>query len=325
MTNQINDVTAELGRRSIARFAGLSTFMRRPYKPELDGAEIALVGLPFEFQSGRGSAKLGPAQIREMSGLIRQLSFHGVAPFELCDVVDAGNAPVNPMDPKLSIELAAEFVASIAATGAAVVAAGGDHGVTYSAIKGLVGDNGPIALIHLDAHPDAYDDPFGGDYIHHGNAVRAAIEHGYVDATKTISLGIHGTRFIHEDRSWHKDHGMTLLTIEDIDRIGVDGTLTEVRRVVGDSPVYVTFDIDVLDVPYAFGTGAPEPDGLSMKQALALVRGIQGLDVIGGDVMEVSPPFDPSGQTALNAANIMFEILCATALAYAKKRDAAAE
>jgi len=317
-----NDIS-QMGQDAIARYAGMSTFMRRPYKPELDGAEIALVGLPYEFQTGRGSAKLGPTQIREMSGLIRQHSFHGIAPFELCKVVDAGNSPVNPMDPKKSIEMAAEFVAGIAATGAAVVSAGGDHGVTFSAIKGLVGDREPIGLIHLDAHPDTYDDPYGGDFIHHGNAIRASIEHGFVDASRAISLGIHGTRFILEDRDWHRDHGMSLLTIEDIDRIGIDGTLERVRQVVGDGPVYVTFDIDALDTPYAIGTGAPEPDGLSMKQALALVRGFQGLDIIGGDVMEVAPPFDPSGITALSAANLMFEILCATAVAYAKRRDGA--
>jgi guanidinopropionase len=322
MSQDLTADTVSLGKQALERYTGMSTFMRMPFKPDLADVEIALVGLPFEFQSGRGSAKLGPTQIREMSGLIRQYSFHGIGPSELCNIADAGNSPVHPMDPKKGMEMAAEFIASIAERGIAVVSAGGDHGVTYAAIKGIVRDRSPIGLIHLDAHPDAYDDIYGGDYIHHGNAVRAAIEHGYVDAERTISLGIHGTRFLRSDRSWHAEHGMTLLTVEDIDRIGIEETLAEVRRVVGQGPVYVTFDIDVLDTPFAIGTGAPEPGGLSMKQALALVRGFQGLDVIGGDVMEVSPPFDASGQTALNGANIMFEILCATALAYANKRDA---
>lgn len=311
---------SEVGQQAQGRFSGVSTFMRAPYIPEGEGVEIALVGLPYDFQSGRGSARLGPSQIREMSGLIRQLSFDLVAPFELCRVADVGNAVLNPMDPRTSIDMAADFVANLASKGAAVVSAGGDHGVTYSAIKGLVGDRGPISLVHFDAHPDTYDDPYGG-YIHHGNAIRASIEAGLVDPARTISVGIHGTRFITTDRDWHRDHGLSLLTVDDVADLGIAGTVAAIRRVVGDGPTYISFDIDAMDTAYAVGTGAPEPGGLTMREALGILRGMHGLDIIGGDVMEVAPPFDPSGHTALCAANIMFEILCGTALAYARKRD----
>lgn len=314
---------SEVGQQAQGRFSGVATFMRAPYAPDGDDVEIALVGLPYDFQSGRGSARMGPSQIREMSGLIRQLSFDLVAPFELCRVADVGNAVLNPMDPRQSIDLATDFVANLAAKGAAVVSAGGDHGVTYSAIKGLIqggSTQGPISLIHFDAHPDTYDDPYGG-YIHHGNAIRASIEAGLVDPARTISVGIHGTRFITTDRDWHRDHGLSLLTIDDVARLGIEGTVAEIRRVVGDGPTYVSFDIDAMDTAYAVGTGAPEPGGLTMREALGILRGMHGLDLIGGDVMEVAPPFDPSGHTALCAANIMFEILCGTALAYARKRD----
>jgi guanidinopropionase len=311
---------SELGHLGQARFSGISTFMRASYVPDADGVEIALAGLPYDFQGGRGSARLGPAQIREMSGLIRPQSFNLVAPFEMCRVADVGNAVVNPMNPRESIDLATEFVAGLAAKGAAVVSAGGDHGVTYSAVKGLVQGKDPISLVHFDAHPDSYDDPYGG-YIHHGNAIRAAVEGGYVDPSRAVSVGIHGTRFFGSDRDWHRDHGMRLLTIDDVADLGVAETVAEIRRIVGDGPTYVTFDIDVLDTPYAVGTGAPEPGGLTMREALGILRGLHGLDIIGGDVMEVAPPFDPSGHTALCAANIMFEILCGTALAYAEKRD----
>lgn len=314
---------SEVGRQAQGRFSGVSTFMRAPYAPDGNDVEIALIGLPYDFQSGRGSARMGPAQIREMSGLIRPLSFDLIAPFELCRVADVGNAVLNPMDPRRSIDLATEFVANLAAKGAAVVSAGGDHGVTYSAIKGLVEGGrveGPIGLVHFDAHPDTYDDPFGG-YIHHGNAIRASIESGLVDPARTISVGIHGTRFITSDRDWHRDHGLSLLTVDDVADLGIEGTAAEIRRVVGDGPTYISFDIDAMDTAYAVGTGAPEPGGLTMREALGILRGMHGLDIIGGDVMEVAPPFDPSGHTALCAANLMFEILCGTALAYARKRD----
>lgn len=319
--SNVEEIAGEtVGEQSMGRFSGVSTFMRAPYNPNVDGVELALAGLPYDFQSGRGSARLGPNQIREMSGLIRHLSYGLVAPFELCRVADVGNAPLNPMDPRLSIELAAEFVAEIAAKGARLVSAGGDHGVTYSAIKGLVGGRGPISLIHFDAHPDTYDDPFGG-FIHHGNAIRTSIEAGFVDPTRTISVGLHGTRFIPTDRDYHRRNGLSLLTTNDVYDLGVEGTVAEIRKVVGDGPTYVSFDIDALDTAYAIGTGAPEPGGLMMRETLDILRGLHGLDIIGGDVMEVAPPFDPSGHTALCAANIMFEIVCATALAVAKERS----
>ncbi|WP_020113395.1 arginase family protein [Rhodococcus sp. 114MFTsu3.1] len=318
-SEQISKMGVDAG----ARFSGLATFMRAPYKPDGLDLDIALAGLPYDFQSGRGSAKQGPRQIRDMSGLIRRLSYGGVEPFELCRIADVGDAVLNPMDPRQSIERATEFVASLADRGATVVAAGGDHGATYPMLKGLV-RSGPVGLVHFDAHPDTYDDPYGG-YIHHGNAVRAAIEDNLVDPAHTITVGIHGTRFVKSDRNWHSDHGMGLLTVDDVADLGIAGTVAEIRRVLGDIPTYITFDVDALDTPFAIGTGAPEPGGLTMRESLGILRGLHGLDIIGGDVMEVAPPFDPSGHTALNAANLMFEIVCATALSISNKRAASAD
>ncbi|WP_257014855.1 agmatinase [Rhodococcus sp. ACPA1] len=317
MSEKPESTIGELGKQGMGRFTGVQTFMRAPYQPDLEGVDIALAGIPFDFQGGRGSAKQGPSQVRQMSGLIRRVSFDGVSPFDLCRVADIGDAVLNPMSPRVSQDLAAEFVGRVADRGGALVAVGGDHGTTYPILKGLV-RNGPVGLIHFDAHPDTYDDPYGG-YIHHGNAIRAAIEEGLVDPKRTISLGIRGTRFMSTDRDYHAQHGMRLLTINDVIELGITETVAEIRRVVGDGPTYITFDIDALDPPYAIGTGAPEPDGLSMREALAILRGLKGLDIIGGDVMEVAPPLDPSGHTALNAANIMFEIICAIALARVSK------
>ncbi|MFC9223795.1 arginase family protein [Streptomyces hygroscopicus] len=308
-----------VGDQAVSRFVGLSTFLHAPYQPDLQGIDIALAGIPYDFQSGRGSARLGPSQVREMSRLVRQITMGGVAPFELCRIADVGDSATNPMDPRKSVELATEFVTRIADTGATVVAVGGDHGATYPILKGLV-RNGPVGLIHFDAHPDTYDDPFGG-FVTHGNAIRLAIEDGIVDPTRTISLGIHGSRFIKTDRDYHADHGMRLVTIDEFTQLGVEGTLEEVRRVVGEGPTYITVDVDVLDTPFAMGTGSPEPGGFSMREILNLLRGMHGLDIIGGDVMEVAPPFDSDGQTALCAANIMHEIVAATALAIDRRRE----
>jgi len=321
MSAQIDGSTRSITEQALGRFSGLSTFLHAPFRPDAEGVDIALAGVPYDFQSGRGSAKLGPRQIREMSRLVRQMTFDGVAPFDLCSIADVGDAVLNPLDPRKSIEMATEFAARIADQGATMVSAGGDHGATYPILKGLV-RNGPIGLVHFDAHPDTYDDPFGG-FITHGNAIRAAIEDGIVDPARTISLGIHGTRFFDTDRDYHRDHGMSLVTIEDFTDLGVEGTLAEVRRVVGDGPTYISFDVDVLDTPYAIGTGSPEPGGFTMRETLDLLRGMHGLDIIGGDVMEVAPPFDPSGHTALNAANIMLEMVAATALSITRKRESA--
>lgn len=313
----------QVGEIALSRFLGVATFLHADYDPEPVDADIALVGIPYDFQSGRGSARMGPSQIREMSRLIRPLTFTGVGPFELCRVVDAGDSSVNPMNPHHSVELATEFVSRLAARGTTVVAAGGDHGATYMVIKGLAAlHDGPIGLIHFDAHPDTYDDPFG-PYVTHGNAVRLAIEEGYVDAASTVSVGIHGTRFARTDRDYHANAGMGLITIDDFTRLGTQGTIDRIREIVGDRPTYITVDVDVLDTAYALGTGAPEPGGFTMRELLDILRGLHGLHIIGGDVMEVAPPFDPQGHTALCAANIMMEILAATALSIDARREGA--
>lgn len=312
------------GQVATSRFVGLTTFMHADYDPDAKGADIALIGIPYDFQSGRGSARLGPSQVREMSRLIRPLTFTGVGPFELCRVVDAGDSNINPMDPRQSVEMATEFVSRLAAQGTTVVAAGGDHGATYMVIKGLAAlHDGPIGLIHFDAHPDTYEDTFG-PYVTHGNAVRLAIEEGYVDAASTVSVGIHGTRFSRTDRDYHAAAGMGLITMDDFVRLGVKGTVEKIRGIVGSRPTYITVDVDVLDTAYAMGTGAPEPGGFSMREILDVLRGLHGLNIIGGDVMEVAPPFDPQGHTALCAANIMLEILAGTALSIDARRSESA-
>jgi guanidinopropionase len=255
-----------------------------------------------------------------MSRLIRKVSSRGVEPFELCRIADVGDAGMNPVRPMASIAQAVDFIEKIVDHGSAVVIAGGDHGATYPVLKGSV-RKGPIGLVHIDSHPDTYDDDWGVRH-NHGNVLLRGIEDGLLDPERIISVGIRGTRYSSTDRDYHADHGMRLITMEEFDSLGVEETLRQIRDVIGDAPTYLTFDIDSLDTAYAMGTGSPEPGGFSMREALSLVRGLAGCNIVGGDVVEVSPAHDPLGHTALCGANLMFEIICLVALRIDAERSA---
>ncbi len=304
----------------VPRFAEPATFMRAPYLREgYDQVEVALVGVPFDMATNRNGARQGPAQIREMSRLIRRVSETGaVSPFDLCSIADIGDAPFSPLDHMGSIEAIAEFFARLSAAGVAVVAAGGDHAITYPILKGIAGTE-PLGLVHIDAHPDTYDE-FMGNRYNHATPLRRGIEEGFIDPRRVVSVGLRGTRFSADDRSFNDEQQMRVITMDEYESLGREAVIEEIRRVVGDGPTYVTYDIDALDTPYCVGTGAPEPGGLSMRDSLVLLRGLRGLEIVGGDVAEVSPPLDPSGHTALNAANLMFELLCLTCETVARAR-----
>jgi guanidinopropionase len=194
---------------------------------------------------------------------------------------------------------------------------GGDHAITYPILKALADDR-PVGLVHIDAHTDTWDE-FRGSKFHHGAPFRRAVEDGLVDPKRAIQIGIRGAQNISEGWDYSAAQGMRVVFIEEFARLGVDAVIEEARRVVGDGPVYVSFDVDALDPVYAPGTGTPEVGGLTTLEAQGLIRGLRGLNLVGGDVVEVSPPFDPSGNTALVGATLMYEILCPLAEAVAKK------
>jgi guanidinopropionase len=303
------------------RFAEPATFMRTPHVPDGDGVEIALVGIPFDLGStNRAGPRHGPAQIRDMSRLIRQVnaSTH-VAPFKLCRVADIGDAPVNPLDLMGSIDSITAFYRSLKKRGIVPVSAGGDHTVTLPILRGIVTD-GPVGVIHFDAHADTLDSLLGST-INHATPFRRAVEEGIIDPKRTVQIGLRGTRYSDEDIQYGYDMGMRIITMDDFEAMGRAKVIEEARKVVGDRPTYVTFDIDGLDPVFCPGTGAPEPGGLTMRDAQVVLRGLMGLNLIGGDVCEVSPPLDPSGHTALNGANLMFEILCIVAASVAGRKN----
>ena len=295
------------------RFAGPVTFMRFPAVDDATGVDVGLAGVPFDLGTTfRTGSRQGPAQIRDMSRLIRQQNASSaIRPCAACNIADVGDAPVNPLDLTGSIDSITAFFADLHDKGVAPVSAGGDHTVSLPILRGIARD-GPVAVVHIDAHGDTLDSLLGSR-INHATPFRRAVEEGLVDPKRMVQIGLRGTRYDDLDIQYGYDMGMRVITMDDFDDMGRKAVIEEVHRVIGDHPAYLTFDIDGLDPVYCPGTGVHEPGGLSMRDAQVLIRGCRGLNLIGGDVCEVLPALDPVGHTALNAANLMFEILCVVA------------
>jgi agmatinase len=296
------------------RFAQPATFMRLPQADSAGGLDAALLGVPFDGgASYRPGARLGPRAVREQSSLIRTYSYvQKVHPFDRLNVADVGDADCPPTDLVKAYAEIESRAAAIHREGAVPVAVGGDHGVTLPLLRAAAKAHGPLALVQFDAHIDTWDDYFGGKYFH-GSPFRRAIEEGLVDGRRFVQVGIRGPGYGEDDFDFHREHGIVVLDIEGVLERGVERTAAEIRR-VAQGPAYVTFDIDAVDPAFAPGTGTPEIGGLTSHDAVTLVRGLAGLNVVGCDVVEVSPLYDGPGQiTALLAANLLFEMLCVVA------------
>ena len=311
------------------RFAGIATFMRLPHLTPDDArtnpVDIALLGVPWDGgTTNRAGARHGPRQLRDLSTLARNVNrASGLSPFELCRCADLGDAPVNPVDLMDTLERVETFVARLHEMGTLPLVAGGDHLITLPVMRAIARDR-PLGMVHFDAHTDTWDRYFGGSKYTHGTPFRRAIEEGLLDPKRTVQIGIRGALYNDTENDWGIAQGVRVIDIDEYHRLGVQGVLAEARRVVGDGPTYVSFDVDFLDPVYAPGTGTPEIGGATTYDAQQLVRGLQGLNLVGGDVVEVSPPFDPSGNTALVGMTMMFEILCVLADAHHRRRLAAA-
>ncbi len=307
------------------RFAGPVTFMRLPLVADAAGLDIALLGIPFDGgTTNRPGARHGPREMRNMSAMLRRVHpVSRVEPYALCRIADAGDTPTNPMDLMESLGLIEAAVAAMRATGAWTLAAGGDHLVSLPILRGIAKASpalAPLGMVHFDAHSDTNDTYFGGSRYTHGTPFRRAIEEGLLDPRRIVQIGIRGSLFDPTDMGWAREVGVRIITIEECEALGPDGVAAEARRVVGSGPAYLTFDVDSLDPAYAPGTGTPEVGGLTPREAQRMLRGLSGLDLVGADVVEVSPPFDASGGTALIGATMMFEILCLLAENRARRR-----
>ena len=295
------------------RFADVATFLRTRRMDISTDVDIALAGVPFDMGVNfRSGARHGPAAVREASRIIRGIHpTSGIAPFRLCNVADVGDATVNALDAAGSIRLIEEFFQRIHEAGAIPVAIGGDHTAPLPILR-VLARHRPVGVVQFDAHPDTLDELLG-TRINHATTFRRGVEENLIDPHRTLQIGLRGSRFSEDDAIWGKQAGMRVITIDEYEAIGRDAVIREMDRVLGDGPVYISFDIDGLDAAYAMGTGVPEVGGYSVRDAQVMIRSLQGKNLVGADICEVAPMFDPTGQTALNAANLLFEIVCVIA------------
>jgi agmatinase len=296
------------------RFAQPATFMRLPHADDLAGVDVAIVGVPYDGgTSYRPGARLGPREIRDQSSLIRTYNmFQKLAPFDRLNVADVGDIDAPPVSIEKAYEAIEARLAQIAEAGARPIVIGGDHSITLPILRALARRHGALGLVQFDAHVDTWDEYFGGKYFH-GTPFRRAIEERLVDPRRFVQVGIRGPMYGEDDFDFHREHGITVLDIDQVKDRGIAWTVDEIRRIVT-GPAYMTFDIDGVDPAFAPGTGTPEVGGLTSYEAIRLVRGLRGLSLVGGDIVEVAPLFDGPGQiTAVLAANVMFEFLCALA------------
>lgn len=303
------------------RFTGIPTFMRAPYAAEIKDIDIAMAGVPYDGGvTNRPGARHGPREIRNQSSFMRGI--HHVSrinPFETCRVADVGDVPfLEAHHPDKAMAEIEAFYRDIHAAGALPLSAGGDHSVTHPIFRAIAAPDAPIGMVHVDAHTDTWDS-WQGNKFNHGAPFRRAVEDGVLDPKRAVQIGIRGPQNVFDGWDFSINSGMRVIFMEEFTELGVDAVIEEARRVVGAGPVYISFDVDGLDPVYAPGTGTPEVGGITTVEAQKLLRGLRGLNLIGGDVVEVAPPFDPSGNTALVGATIMFEILCLLAEAAAAR------
>ncbi|MBT5416132.1 MAG: agmatinase [Rhodospirillaceae bacterium] len=312
------------GERYVARdepgYADIPTFMRCPRPDDLTEIDIAFVGVPYDGQATeRVGARQGPREIRNASTVLRAINHAtGVDPFALSRIADAGDVRLpRAFDVMATIEDIAGFYRPITAAGVVPLSAGGDHSISYPILKALAED-GPVGLVDIDAHLDLWDSYLGSRY-HHGSQFRRAVEDGLIDPNRMVQIGLRGAQNTREGWDFQREHGIRGIYIEEFRETGVAGAIQEARRIAGEGPTYLTFDIDALDPVFAPGTGTPEIGGITTFEAQQLLRGLRGLDFIGADLVEVSPPLDPSGNTALTGATLMYEMLCLLAEARAAR------
>ena len=300
-----------LGGNEMPRFGGLASMMRLPVATHAAGLDAAFIGVPLDIgASNRAGARFGPRQIRAESSLIRPYNMAtGAAPFDALQVADLGDVPINTYSLEKSVGIITDFYREVLGHGCVPLTLGGDHTIALPILRAVAERHGPVALIHVDAHADVNDEMFG-ERIAHGTPFRRAVEEGLLQTSKVWQIGLRGSGYAADDFDWPRRQGFTIIPAHEVWWQSLAPIMDKVRAVIGDAPCYLSFDIDGIDPAYAGGTGTPEIGGLSVPQALEIIRGCRGLNLVGADLVEVSPPYDPSGNTALLGANLLYEMLC---------------
>lgn len=312
MTHRFNQ---PLGGNEMPRFAGPGTMMRLPTAADATGLDVAFVGVPLDIgTSHRPGTRFGPRQIRAESTMLRPYNMATrLSPFDHVQVADVGDIAIDAFDLKRSVELIEAGLSRIVAAGAVPLTLGGDHTLTLPALRAIAKVHGPVGLVHVDAHADVNEHMFG-ERIAHGTTFRRAVEEGLIDCSRAVQIGLRGTGYADDDFEWPRQQGFRVVQAEECWHRSLSPLMAEVRDLVGTGPgakpTYLTYDIDSLDPAYAPGTGTLEIGGLTTLQALEIIRGLAGANLVGGDLVEVSPPYDQAGTTALVAANLLYEMLC---------------
>ncbi len=299
----------------VPRFAGPDTFARLPRLDQVESVDVALLGVPFDAGvSYRPGARFGPQAVRAGSKLLRP--YHSeldVEPWNHKQVADAGDVACNPFDLMDAVEHIDGAARAVLQSANHLITIGGDHTIALPLLRATHARHGPVALIHFDAHLDTWDTYFGAPYTH-GTPFRRASEEGLLALDRSAHVGLRGPLYSSQDLSRDRELGFAAISTIDIARRGVDEAIDRVRSRVGNRPVYLSIDIDVLDPAHAPGTGTPEPGGLTTRELQMILRGFVGLNLVGGDVVEVAPPYDHAELTALAAANTVYELLALFAL-----------
>jgi guanidinobutyrase len=300
-----------LSGNAMPRFGGPATFMRLPACGIDAGLDVAFVGVPFDIgTSNRPGARLAPRQMRDESRMLRPYNMATrAAPFDSLRVADAGDVAINTFNLLKSITIIEAHFDALLATGATPLTMGGDHTIVLPILRALCRKYGPLGLVHVDAHADINDEMFG-EKITHGTPFRRAVEEGLLNTRRVVQIGLRGTGYAADDFDWPRQQGFRVVQAEECWYKSLAPLMAEVRQQLGAGPVYLSFDIDGIDPAFAPGTGTVEVGGLTVPQALEIIRGCSGLAVVGGDLVEVSPPYDTSGNTALLGASLLFEMLC---------------
>ena len=315
MSSPKNNFFQPVDGMELPRFAGIPSFMRLPHldlnDQNINEVEFGLIGVPWDAgTTNRPGPRHGPRQMRDLSTMIRAMNgATRIKPFELANFADLGDAPVNPADIQDCMKRITEFYEKVKSNGIIPMTVGGDHLTSLPVLRALA-SSAPVGMIHFDAHTDLFESYFDGYKYTHGTPFRRAIEEGLLDTKRVIQIGIRGSMYDGADIEWGRHQGVTIIQIEELFERGIKDVMQQARDIVGNNETYCSYDIDFIDPTFAPGTGTPEVGGPNSFQALQVVRELSGVNLIGMDLVEVSPPFDQSGATSWLGISIVFEMLC---------------
>ena len=299
----------------LPRFAGVPTFMRLPHvaldAPKIKDVDIGIIGVPWDSgTTNRPGPRHGPRQLRDASTMIRaQHPVSGIRPYEKLNCADLGDVSINPADIEDSMARITSFYKKLIEKGIKPLTAGGDHLTSLPVLRALA-EKAPLGMIHFDSHTDLFHSYFDGTMFTHGTPFRRAVEENLLDPKRVIQIGIRGTQYDSEDLDFANSVGIKVVKIDEFFDRGIQDVMAEAREIVGENETYISYDIDFIDPAFAPGTGTPEVGGPNSYEALKVVRELAGVKIVGADMVEVSPPFDPSSNTAFLGVSVMFELLC---------------